>query len=209
MIHPTWTRFLITTFLIIISNYGFTREITNTQTNRNINTKALDDGTAFTQIGPGTINITKGISEEKFQALSEELGVQKAALKSFFKILEQQEVPPEDLDNTLRTIAQRYKALNQKLATFTSEDPTKTGDIAAAQRIINQALQTARSIENSTDRANALSKIAIRSIENSTDRANALSKIAITQAVKTLNDSSSYFSHTYPLVLPTTVAPAN
>lgn len=75
------------------------------------------------QTGPGTLNYYSGISEERFQELSEELGVTKAALKSFFKILERNAVPPEDLDSTLRTIAKHYKELNENLATFTSDDP--------------------------------------------------------------------------------------
>jgi hypothetical protein len=68
----------------------------------------------------GDINF-QGISEEKYQRLTEELGVTRSALKSFFKILEQQQVPPEDLDHTLRQIATSYKA---KLAT-TSFTPVR------------------------------------------------------------------------------------
>ena len=38
--------------------------------------------------------------------------------ESFFKILEQAQVAPEDLDNTLREIAKRYKDLQTKLDSF-------------------------------------------------------------------------------------------
>src|SRR5262249_19701324 len=48
------------------------------------------------------ITQTQGISAEQLQRLAEELGVTKAALTSFFKILEQQNVPLEDLDAKLR-----------------------------------------------------------------------------------------------------------
>ncbi len=53
---------------------------------------ASGGGTAVMQTGAGTVPITniQGISEEKYDRLTEELGVTHAALKSFFKILEQQ-----------------------------------------------------------------------------------------------------------------------
>lgn len=112
-----------------------------------------------------TVNFTNtgGISEEKFQALPEELGVRKTALKSFFKILEQKHVSPEDLDSTLREIARRYKALDKKLATFTSDDPAvkalkdkakealEQGDFDRTEQLINEAsdkdVQAAREIQ--------------------------------------------------------------
>ena len=46
-----------------------------------------------------------------------------SALRSFFKILEQQQVPLEDLDHTLRQIATSYKDLQAELQSFTSDDP--------------------------------------------------------------------------------------
>ena len=123
-------------------------------------------------VGPGGIvaggNVTEqhyyeGISEAKYQSLSEEFGVTKAAIKSFFKILEQKQVAPEDLDSTLREIARRYKALDKKLATFTSDDPAikafkdkarealKLGDFDSAEQLLNEAsdkdLQAAREIQ--------------------------------------------------------------
>ena len=122
-----------------------------------------------TQTGPGIIHITntQGISENKFQKLTEELGVTKAALKSFFKILEQRAVPPEDLDSTLRTIAERYKTLDEKLKTFASDDPTiqslkeqaqkalEDGDFERAEQLLNKAsekdLQAIQQIQQSTE----------------------------------------------------------
>ena len=121
-------------------------------------------------LGPGTVHITnhitntRGISEDTFQKLTEELGVTKAALNSFFKILEQRAVPPEDLDNTLRTIAERYKALDQKLANFTSDDPAiqslkeqarkalEDGNFERAEQLLNEAsahdLQAAQEMQS-------------------------------------------------------------
>ena len=84
-----------------------------------------------------TVHSYSGISEERFQALSEELGITKAALKSFLKILERKAVPPEDLDSTLRKIAGRYKALEEKLAKFTSDDP----EVKALKKAAKEALE--------------------------------------------------------------------
>ncbi len=102
------------------------------------------------QIGSGTVNIYEA-SGERLEKLAGELGVTKAALTSFFKILEQKQVPLGDLDSTLRTIATRYKELDQKLATFTSEDPEVTalkraaptaleaGDFARTEALLTEA----------------------------------------------------------------------
>jgi tetratricopeptide (TPR) repeat protein len=68
-------------------------------------------------------NISQGISEDQYRRLTEELGVTRAALTSFFKMLEQQQVPPEDLDHTLRQIATSYKDLQIKLQSFISDNP--------------------------------------------------------------------------------------
>ena len=71
-------------------------------------------------------------------------------LKSFFKILQQQHVPPEDLDSTLRKIAASYRQL-QAQPSFTSEDPEvmglrqqakqvlETGDFTQVETLLRQA----------------------------------------------------------------------
>lgn len=69
--------------------------------------------------------------------MAEELGVTKAALTSFFKILEQKSVPPEDLDSKLREIAQSYKELRAQLQTFTADDPT----VVTLQQAVDKALE--------------------------------------------------------------------
>jgi len=101
----------------------------------------------------GDVTVTYGISEERFQARAAELGVTDAALKSFFKVLEQQHVPREDLDSTLRDIAKRYKELQDKLRAFTSGDPAvvalkqaasnalEAGDFAQVETLLNEASQ--------------------------------------------------------------------
>ena len=78
-----------------------------------------------------------GVSEARFEALVEELAVTKSALKSFFKILEQEQVPREDLDSTLREIAKQYKELLQRLEVAQSEDP----QVAALKTQARQAIE--------------------------------------------------------------------
>jgi tetratricopeptide (TPR) repeat protein len=87
--------------------------------------------------GSVTVVCQEGVPTEQFQLLAEELGVTKAALTSFFKILEQQRVPPEDLDSKLREIATNYKRLHAQLSQFLSEDPT----VMALRREANKALE--------------------------------------------------------------------
>ncbi|HOW77104.1 MAG TPA: hypothetical protein PK959_14485 [Candidatus Competibacteraceae bacterium] len=105
------------------------------------------------QMGPGTVHVTNihGISEEKFQRLAGELGVTQSALEKFFEILEQAQVAPKDLDSTLREIAKRYKDLQTKLDSFSSDDPEvetlkrqakealDVGDFERAEKLLNQA----------------------------------------------------------------------
>ena len=105
-----------------------------------------------------------GISEAEFQSISEELGVTKAAVKSFFKILKEKQVSPEDLDSTLRQIANRYKDLEAQLKQFSSEDPEvedlklkareslAAGEFDRAEEFLKQAqqkqIQGAREIQD-------------------------------------------------------------
>jgi tetratricopeptide (TPR) repeat protein len=116
---------------------------------------ASGSGTAIMQTGSGSLHLTNihGISAEEHTRLSQELGVTNSALKSFFKVLEQQHVPREDLDSTLRDIAKRYQELQDKLRTFTSDDPAvvalkqaaskalEAGDFAQVETLLNEASQ--------------------------------------------------------------------
>ncbi|RWX45898.1 hypothetical protein H206_03776 [Candidatus Electrothrix aarhusensis] len=78
-------------------------------------------------IGQGTGAIGQqnnyGISPEVFAEYAGKLAVTDAALASFFKIMEEQQVPHSDLDNKLREIAGQYKELRLRLETVQSEDP--------------------------------------------------------------------------------------
>jgi hypothetical protein len=96
-------------------------------------------------------NIHQGISEEKHTHLAKELGVTQSALTSFFKILEQQRVPLEDLDAKLREIATHYKTLLERVRLLNADDPhiaqlrkaaetaINAGHFDQAERILNEA----------------------------------------------------------------------
>ena len=104
------------------------------------------------QTREGKVYITKGISPEQFQRLAAELGITQTALKNFFDILEQKDVPIEEYDSTLRKIAKRYKELEEKLERFSSSDPAVTafkkkaretlikGDFKQAEALLNKAI---------------------------------------------------------------------
>jgi len=104
-----------------------------------------------------------GIFTERFQTLSEELGITRVALNNFFKILQLKGVPVEEYDSTLRRIAKTYKGLAERLDRFSYSDPTvaalkekakkylKSGDFEQAEFFLNKAmvqdLEAARRIE--------------------------------------------------------------
>jgi hypothetical protein len=130
----------------------------NVTVTKDVAITASGGGTAVMQTGQGTVHITNihGISEEKYERLTEELGVTRTALESFFKILERQQVPREDLDSTLRDIVKHYKELQDKLHTFTSDEPAvralkqkasnalDAGDFTQAEKVLNEASQHER-----------------------------------------------------------------
>ena len=92
-----------------------------------------------------------GVPYEEYRKLGGQLDVTESALASFFKILEEQQVPRSDLDAKLREIAGQYKELLARLATVQSEDPEvvrlkdkarqaiEAGDYAKAEELLNQA----------------------------------------------------------------------
>ncbi|MFV9692032.1 MAG: tetratricopeptide repeat protein [Desulfobacteria bacterium] len=111
---------------------------------------ASEGGTAVIHTGKG--DVYTGISPERFQTLSEELGITRAALKNFFKILQLKGVPAEEYDSTLRRIAKTYKELAERLERFSSSDPMvtalkekakeylKSGDLEQAESFLNKAM---------------------------------------------------------------------
>ena len=89
----------------------------------NIQQKVEQGGSTVINRGENiVISNTCSVSEKRLEALSEEFGVTKSAIKSFFKILEQQAVPLEDLDKTLRDIANRYKEMLKNIQSLESAD---------------------------------------------------------------------------------------
>ncbi len=135
--------------VIIPPQFGATQETTPTPAMKLEHTTG--DQSPIVHTESGNINLTYGISEERFEALTDELAVTKSALKSFFKILEQEQVPREDLDSTLREIAAQYKELLQRLEVIQSEDAEvvtlktqarhaiEDGKFDEAETLLNQA----------------------------------------------------------------------
>ena len=80
---------------------------------RKVEVMAPGCGTALMQTGQGPVYITSihGISAEELTRVAKDLGVAPSALATFFEILEQKQVPPEDLDSTLREIAKHYNTV--------------------------------------------------------------------------------------------------
>ncbi len=120
-----------------------------------------NSGSSFKSAG-GPLNVAKdqgtaiqnnyyGVSEARFEALSEKHAVTHSALRSFFKILGYQRGPLEDLDSKLREIATHYKDLVQRLQHVQSEDrqvvalkeqagrAIEDGDFLRAEDLLNQA----------------------------------------------------------------------
>jgi tetratricopeptide (TPR) repeat protein len=71
----------------------------------------------------GQLNNNYGVPYEAYGALAGKLAVTEAALASFFKILEEQQVPLHDLDSKLREIATQHKELLARLESVQSADP--------------------------------------------------------------------------------------
>jgi hypothetical protein len=130
----------------------------------NITAAASQGGIAVNNTGSGQVYIR--VSEERFQRLAEELGVTRAALKNFFHILEQREVPPDELDSQLRAIAKRYHELLEKWKILSTDDPTivalkrearqalEAGDFTRVEQLLNQAsekdVEAAKQLQETT-----------------------------------------------------------
>lgn len=84
--------------------------------------------------GSGNVTVSNyGVPYE----LHDELGVTKATLASFFKILEQQQVPRSDLDSKLREIASRHKELRARFEEMLATEP----EVARRQAEVRQAIE--------------------------------------------------------------------
>ncbi len=86
------------------------------------------------------VTITYNNLPPDWMQYAEEFGVTKAAIASFFKILEQEKVPPGDLDSKLREIAFRYKELLLRFEAVTSDDP----QVKSLKKQAEQAFENGR-----------------------------------------------------------------
>ncbi|XCN73680.1 MAG: tetratricopeptide repeat protein [Candidatus Electrothrix aestuarii] len=117
----------------------------------NVGQEVDGDGSIFSGTGNVTVNKHYGISEERFEELRDHLSITDLALRNFFKILEEQQIPRDDLDAKLREIAATHKDLLTRLATVQSEDPEvqrlkqeakqaiEAGEYDKAEELLNQA----------------------------------------------------------------------
>ncbi|EGV27574.1 tetratricopeptide domain protein [Thiorhodococcus drewsii AZ1] len=109
----------------------------------------------------GSVQIQKGYSPEDLhaifqdqQALSARLGVTEGNIRTFFRILEQGEVPREQWPQRLLDIANRHKEALHRLAALRTQDPQsqvwldqaraaiEAGDYAQAEHLLDQAEQS-------------------------------------------------------------------
>ncbi len=119
----------------------------------NVTQSVHGNGNIFSGTGNVTVN---GIPPELFAQYVRDLGVTDSALASFFKILEEQQIPRGDLDSKLREIAFRYKELLLRFEAVTSDDPQvqalkkqarqaiENGDYDRADALLNQAKERDR-----------------------------------------------------------------
>ncbi|MCW5206911.1 tetratricopeptide repeat protein, partial [Desulfobulbus sp. F5] len=96
--------------------------------------------------GP-VITIIDGVPFEKYDQVRDECerlkikdGITDAAFASFFKILEEPQVPPGDLDSKLREFACQYKELKLRLQVISCDDP----EVKALKKQADQAFENGR-----------------------------------------------------------------
>ncbi len=78
-----------------------------------------------------------GISPEVFAGYVSKLAVTESALASFFKILEEQQVAPGDLDSKLREIAAQHKELLARVGdNQAAKQAIDAGDYAKAEELL-------------------------------------------------------------------------
>ena len=90
--------------------------------------------------------------------LAKQLGVAETSVRNFFNILDQQQIPIEDWDHSLRQMAERYQALKKRAAQLSSEDP----EVQSLQNQARQAIDAAEFEQAETwlDKAVALDNTA-------------------------------------------------
>ncbi|MGX9726180.1 MAG: tetratricopeptide repeat protein [Candidatus Electronema sp. VV] len=90
--------------------------------------------------GTGNVSVSYGISPALFAEYAGKLAVTDSALVSFFKILEEQQVPHSDLDSKLREIAGQYKELLARVGDDqAAKQAIEAGDYAKAEELLEEA----------------------------------------------------------------------
>jgi tetratricopeptide (TPR) repeat protein len=148
-------------------------------------------GTGIAQaLGEGahaTVNITGFTSEQiatmlraagaaqqtRIDELATRLSTGREALLGFFKILQEDDVPVEQLTTKLTLIAQRYVSMLERLAALAPEDADAQRYIDEAREVLRQAAST-----KDYDRADALLSQAEEAQDFSLQRAEALEREA-------------------------------
>ncbi len=123
-----------------IIHQGTSDIITGTQTppsHPEKTTISIGDHAQVGQIGDHNtqVNITGTTDIE----LAKQLGVTETAIHNFFKLLEQQKVPREELDHTLRKLAERHKELEKRVSLLESDD----SEVNALQQQAREAIAKA------------------------------------------------------------------
>ncbi|CAK8719330.1 MAG: Tetratricopeptide repeat-containing protein [Candidatus Electronema aureum] len=100
----------------------------------NVTQTVRGDGNIFSGTGNVTVN---GIPPALFAEYAGKLAVTDSALASFFKILEEQQVPHSDLDSKLREIAGQYKELLARVGdNQAAKQAIERGDYAQAEALL-------------------------------------------------------------------------
>lgn len=139
MTQPWHALILMLVLLVTATAAPVTAGQGGVQAGESINLYAAPGGVAVIQTGDGTFIIKnfQGIDPEVHEALSKKYGVTESAIKSFFKILEQKDIPLEDLDSKLRESATLHKQLQAQLQRLLPDDPA----VMALREEARQALE--------------------------------------------------------------------
>lgn len=143
----------------------------------------------------GNVTITYGVPFEKYEQVRDECerikveyGIRDAAFTSFFRILNQENIPCAEWGAKLREIAFRYKELLLRFEAVTSDDPQvqalkaqakqaiENGDYDQADALLNQAKERDRAAvaklkASITEQQAALEKRQLSEVQSCVDQA--------------------------------------
>jgi tetratricopeptide (TPR) repeat protein len=95
------------------------------------------------------VTITYGVSQEAVDDLLQNFNIQAEAIKSFLKTIEEKNVAIQDRDAKLQELAQKYKKLEERLASRSAEDEFAAqakgkldkGDLEGAEELLLKSLE--------------------------------------------------------------------